>query len=196
MRTPADSFRVTAFVENTLAKMKTGSRRRIGFLGFFGLCLLVCAGASADQSVTLAWNPSPDTNVAGYFLCYGANSGSYTSQIDAGTNTIATVSGLREGQTYYFAFTAYDAQGLQSDPSNEVPYITPGILLLSSGKKAGDPVNIKFPVAPMHWYEVQATPDFQSWSTVWQTAPATSNDLVHFSEPPTNSARFYRLVLH
>lgn len=195
MRAPADSFRMTAFVEDTLNEINTGSRGRIGFLCLLGLCLLLCAGASADQSVTLAWNPSTDPDVAGYFLCYGASSGSYTSQIDAGTNTTATASGLREGQTYYFAFTAYDAQGVQSDPSNEVPYIAPGILLLSSGKNSGDPMNIKFPVAPAHWYEVQATPDFQSWSTVWQTTPATSNDWAHFSEP-TNSARFYRLVLH
>jgi hypothetical protein len=187
---------MTAFVENTLGKINTGSRRRIGFLCLPGLCLLLCAGASADQSVTLAWNPSTDPNVAGYFLCYGTNSGSYISQIDAGTNTTAKASGLREGRTYYFAFTAYNAQGLESDPSNEVSYIAPGILLLTAGEKAGDPMNLKFPVAPMHWYEVQATPDFQSWSTVWQTAPATSNDWVHFSEPRTNSARFYRLVLH
>jgi hypothetical protein len=187
---------MAAFVENSLGKASCASRRRIGLLGLLGICFFVCVGGVAEQSVTLAWDLSPDTNVAGYFLYYGASSGSYTSQVDAGANVTATVSGLREGRTYYFAITAYDAYGFESDPSSEVPYIVPGILLLSSGPTPGDPMILKFPVAPTHWYEVQATPDFQSWSTIWQTTPATSNDWVQFSDSPANAPRFYRLVLH
>ena len=64
--------------------------------------------------------------------------------------------------------------------------------------KPGIPLVIKFPVAPSHWYQVQATVDFISWSTVWQTGVTTSNAWVQFSH--TNSSaypsRYYRLVLH
>lgn len=46
-------------------------------------------------------------------------SGGYTSSLDAGLATTATVSGLRIGRTYYFAATALYSDG-ESGYSNEV----------------------------------------------------------------------------
>ena len=50
--------------------------------------------AQAGQ-VTLAWDPSTSSGVAGYQINYGQTSGSYTNQVDAGNKTSYTVTGLR-----------------------------------------------------------------------------------------------------
>jgi hypothetical protein len=69
--------------------------------------------------VTLAWNASSGP-VAGYRVYYGAASGHYTSNANAGNTTTYTATRLAEGVTYYFAVKAYDSAGNQSGFSNEV----------------------------------------------------------------------------
>ena len=49
------------------------------------------------SSVTLAWDPSPSSDVAGYNLYYGPTSRTYTNMINAGSVTNVTVSGLAAG---------------------------------------------------------------------------------------------------
>jgi hypothetical protein len=153
---------------------------------------------AAAATVSLGWSPSSDTNVVGYNIYYGTSSGDYTSEVAIGNVSVITVSNLTFGATYYFAATAVDSAGNESGFSNEIQYIIPGILTLSAGANPGDPMLIKFPVAPTHWYEVQASVDLQSWTTIWQTEVATSNEWVQFSDPDASQfpSRFYRLVLH
>ena len=83
--------------------------------------------AFATGSVTLAWNPSISTNVAGYKIYYGLACGVYcnTISVAGSTATNATVTGLVEGATYYFAATAVDALGIESPFSNETSYSVP-----------------------------------------------------------------------
>jgi Bacterial Ig domain/Fibronectin type III domain len=81
--------------------------------------------AFAAGSVTLAWNPSTDTNVVGYNIYFGGASETYTNKISVATGTNAVVSGLVEGATYYFAATAYDSTGMESPFSNEASYSVP-----------------------------------------------------------------------
>jgi len=69
--------------------------------------------------VTLAWDAVSSPSPSGYRLYYGQNSRAYSSPLDAGTQTTYTVPGLTDGQTYYFAVTAYDADE-ESAFSNEV----------------------------------------------------------------------------
>jgi hypothetical protein len=76
-------------------------------------------------SVTLAWDANSETNLAGYKLHYGSASGQFPTVVDVGNVLTATVSNLVEG-TYFFVATAYDTEGLESDPSNEVSYSVPG----------------------------------------------------------------------
>jgi hypothetical protein len=52
---------------------------------------------AAAASVKLAWNPNPEPNIANYRLSYGTASRSYTQNVDAGTATSVTVSGLEQG---------------------------------------------------------------------------------------------------
>lgn len=80
----------------------------------------------AVQNVTVSWDVSPGGNVAGYNLYYGPNSLEYTNMLVAGNATSVLVPGLVEGATYYFAATAYDLTGVESELSNEVLYSVPG----------------------------------------------------------------------
>ena len=80
---------------------------------------------SGDNFATLTWDP-PTTNtdgtsltdLAGYKVYYGTTSGNYTASTDVGNVTTYTVSDLPP-QVYYFAITAYDTVGNESDYSNE-----------------------------------------------------------------------------
>jgi len=83
--------------------------------------------AQAEQSVSLAWDANAETNIVGYRLYYGTTSQSLTNTVDAGTELTATVTGLREGVTYYFAVTARNSDGLESDFSDQVSYLVPVI---------------------------------------------------------------------
>jgi hypothetical protein len=89
---------------------------------FFGTLLILTAfGLTARAgSVTLAWNPSTNSDVAGYTVYYGEASGDYSSSVDAGPNLSATITGLTPGVTYYFVALAYDANGDESPFSNEI----------------------------------------------------------------------------
>ena len=74
--------------------------------------------------VTLAWEPSPDTNATGYNLYWGTNgSRSYTTVTNVGAVTNVTVRMYRT--TNWIAATAYDSWGLESDYSTELVYLVP-----------------------------------------------------------------------
>lgn len=169
---------------------------------FAALFVLFAAVASvnlaAARDLTLSWNPSTDPTVAGYNLYYGTNSGDYSNKVTVGQVTTATISNLTAGVTYYFSATAFNSAGVESDFSNETSFIVPGVLTLTPAAKSGEAPVIRFPVEPGHWYEVQATTDLRSWTTISQTGVATSNDWVQVTDPNAASfnSRFYRLVLH
>jgi Divergent InlB B-repeat domain/Fibronectin type III domain len=73
-----------------------------------------------SSQVTLAWDPNTEPDLAGYKLYYGTASGDYAHAIDVGNTTMYTVTNLTAGDTYYFAVTAHDASGYESEHSNEV----------------------------------------------------------------------------
>lgn len=91
------------------------------------LILCSCAVFTNAAQVTLAWD-SPTNNVdrtrltdlAGSRLYYGTASGSYTNFVDVGRMNTATVSNLTDGTTYYFAATAYNHLGEESDFCSEL----------------------------------------------------------------------------
>ena len=106
-----------------------------------GTALLIQSPAFASQSVTLAWNPSTDPTVVGYNIYYGGASGNYTNTFSAGNTTNATISGLVEGDTYYFAATTYNSSGIQSPFSNEVSYSVPTNTVTVNQPPTLNPIN-------------------------------------------------------
>jgi hypothetical protein len=152
-------------------------------------------GLPGGQSVTIAWTASPDPTVVGYNLYYGGSSGTCTNKADAGTNTAFAIGGLVAGQTYYFSITSYNSSGIESIPTPQITYLVPGILALSQSV-TNDAMNVSFPVAPGHSYELQASSDLQTWSNIWALPTQATNVWVEFNEPCTNAVagRFYRLI--
>ncbi|TKB23225.1 fibronectin type III domain-containing protein [Desulfopila sp. IMCC35006] len=88
--------------------------------------LFFTAISSHAADATFSWTPNTES-VSGYKIHYGTSSHNYTFVVDAGLpkavngSIVATVSGLQEGQTYYFSATAYTATE-ESDYSVEVVY--------------------------------------------------------------------------
>jgi hypothetical protein len=131
--------------------------------------MVLARGASlpGGASVTLAWNPSPDSNVTGYRLYYGTASHNYTNTVPADLSATATVAGLAEGATYVFAVTAINNLGMESDYSNEISYTVP-----STGPRLEvriDPnqqVILRITGQPGHTYEIQATQNFTNWNAI------------------------------
>lgn len=77
----------------------------------------ICLG---EHSVTLAWDANPETDIVGYIVYYGSASRNYTNAVNVGNVTTNMVIGLVDGVTYFFAVTAYNTNGLESDFSDEV----------------------------------------------------------------------------
>ena len=78
----------------------------------------------AAGTANLVWDASPDATVTGYKVYYGGVSGNYTNSFSVGNTLTSTVSSLADGARYYFAVTAYDASGAESDYSNEAVFTT------------------------------------------------------------------------
>src|SRR6476469_4024230 len=85
-------------------------------------CLLALSPLTslAAPSITLAWDPSPDPGIVGYKVYWGVATRHYTNSLSAGGATTLTVSNLVVGTPYYFAATAFDTNGIESDYSAEV----------------------------------------------------------------------------
>ncbi|HWN94042.1 MAG TPA: hypothetical protein VNT99_03330 [Methylomirabilota bacterium] len=71
---------------------------------------------------TLEWDANPETNVVGYRVYVGTQSREYSTLSDVGLATFKTIDSLQPEQPYFFAVTAYDSDGLESDFSDEVTY--------------------------------------------------------------------------
>jgi len=102
-----------------------------------GAALLVLVGCGGSErgggkySVTLAWDApttnadgTPLTDLAGYNVYDGETSGIYTAVTDVGDVTTFTLKGLPAGLRF-FAVTAYDSSGNESDFSVEVSATLP-----------------------------------------------------------------------
>ena len=90
------------------------------FVLVFVLCSTFSHAAASD--VTLAWDPNPEPDIAGYKVHYGTYSRLYNQTIDVGNWTSCIVSGLQDGKTYYISVTAYDTSGNESAYSGEITY--------------------------------------------------------------------------
>lgn len=184
--------------ENSKAQTENASPRRAKGLRrlFASVALLVwflLAGQAGAASVTLVWNPSPDTSVTGYRIYYGVTPGQYTNSIAVGNVTSNSVSGLVTGVTYYFATTAYDATGVQSPFSNEISFnaATSRVQVHTSSSHQ---LILSVQGQATHIYDIQATQDFKTW-TVIGTVTAGAGGTVDFTDPNAASyaSRYYRL---
>ena len=79
----------------------------------------------AGKTSRLAWDRSPDSNIASYTPYYGTEKGRPSQSMPVGNVTTATIGNLNDATTYYFTVRAMNTMGLQSEPSNQVAHTTP-----------------------------------------------------------------------
>ncbi len=93
-----------------------GSRKLITAL----FVLLLSAAPAAAGTVTLAWSPNAEEDVAGYIVYWGTASGQYGSTVDVGGNLAFQFAMPDRYARYYFAVAAYNVAGARSELSAEV----------------------------------------------------------------------------
>jgi hypothetical protein len=97
--------------------------------GLFFLMLLFYAIPAFPADVTLAWDSNSETDLEGYgvYFMKGAPGPPYdlfgnvtTAELSDPTNPTLMITGLEKGARYYFALTAYDTAGNESNFSDAV----------------------------------------------------------------------------
>jgi hypothetical protein len=145
------------------------------------------------QSVTLAWNPSPSTNVVGYDIYYGVLSGVYLDEISVGNVTNVTVPGLLQGTTYYFAGKAVNSAGIQSALSSQLSLNinVPVAAILGSLQLSGNGLSFSVTGVTGDNYIVQVSTNLVNWTPL-----ATNAAPFQFTDTNAKyfSSRFYRVV--
>lgn len=91
-------------------------------IGFFAGC-----SVGRAETVKLAWNPNPETNITHYTLHWweaDTPQEKQTQEVGVMLN-VAVVDDLEPGQTYYFGVTAHNDLGMSSRMSETVSYEVP-----------------------------------------------------------------------
>lgn len=163
----------------------------VGWLFRSVVFLALPMAVQATQSVLLAWNPSPDPSVVGYKIHFGTISHSYTELLDVGSATNATIVLPSPGTTYYFAATAYDASGVESEFSNEISFTLPAEARLTAAGLVAGQFSFTVTGTPGVSYVVEASTNLADWFPVQtNVAPFQFVDL----NPAGLSQCFYRSV--
>jgi len=146
-------------------------------------------------SVSLAWDRNPESDVVGYRVYYGPASRRYTNSTYVGNATTNLTTGLSNGATYFFAVTALDATGLESDFSKEVvstPSSSAGPLVqvrIAANRQAMLTVSGSAGTA----YDFLATTNLSTWA-VLGSATVGPNGLASFTDTSATNYgfRYYR----
>jgi len=141
------------------------SKRWIAHTFAFLLTMTAARSAGAD-TLTLAWDPSADANVAGYLVYVGTQSGAYSNTYDVGSATSFAYPSATPGQPYYFAVAAYFPGPVIGARSTEVSGTSNAAPVLSNPgnqtSTVGSPVSLQLvgsdPAGQAVTYGVTALP--------------------------------------
>ena len=78
-----------------------------------------------DNAVDLSWIPNQETDLNGYKIYVSSSYNGRYDLIGVSTRASFTDRGVRNGNKYYYAVTAYDFSGNESELSKDVVYSTP-----------------------------------------------------------------------
>jgi len=148
--------------------------------------------------VVLQWDSFADARIAGYAVYYGLAGAPVTNRINVGAAHTATIYNLSTSANYSFYVVAYDQYGVESGPSNLLPYSPPALSPLQIAKLTDGTARLQFRAAPGASGRIEYTPSLNPrwWQTLNNVTADTNGYLVFIdADPPRQSARFYRAVL-
>lgn len=155
---------------------------------------------SPSFGAVLQWNSTGEPQVAGYKAYIGMESRNYVRILDTMQQTHVTLTGLDAGTTYYFAATAYDATGLESDFSDEVRYTPPvdgdsSVMLPFSFENTGNGIVLRMVGEPGQRCWIVASADLKTWQQI-RSFTFSDNSSVEISDPSSAGIpmRFYRVI--
>ncbi len=153
---------------------------------------LILSQLIAAYTLTVAYDPSPSSDVVSYRIYWGTASGNYTNSAVVGNVLTASISGLKEMRRYYLAATAIDVDGTESVFSNEIQYLRPCTLQIATSQNGPSTVLTITTTAYVGLqFTIQGSSNLTSWSTVYSGTAATDNISVQFN--PVAPIAFYRL---
>jgi len=87
------------------------------------------------STLTIVWDANKESNIRGYLVFFGTQSGNYDGYVDVGGATNAVMNAADSTKTYYFAVAAYSTSGLRSGLSAEVSWKAGPPSLLNPGSQ-------------------------------------------------------------
>lgn len=129
--------------------IKSALSRAVQLAVVVGLSLIPSLSSPA-ASMTLGWSTCEATNAFGYKVSYGTASGQYSTSLNTGSNTSASLTGLTPGTAYYLQVMAYDSNGAPIQYSAEVTNAIPGSTDGNSGSGTnGSPTTLQIVSQPV-----------------------------------------------
>lgn len=117
------------------------------------LTILLSAPCVLSEAVTVSWDANSEADLIGYRVYYGNESRQYHSDLYVGSATSYKFYDLEGNQTWYFAVTALDYAGNESDLSDEV-----SVFVERSEDSGGEEQD------PDETEEEKATPDLSAYN--------------------------------
>jgi Fibronectin type III domain len=170
---------------------RTGEVSLMGL--FLGVGMIVSTLQTfASQSVQLNWTPSASPDIVGYNIYYGGTNGDYTNELSVGNTTNATVSGLLDNTTYFFAAKAINTSGQESTYSVQASYAVPSAAaIFGKAVLSNKTLSVTVTGIPGYLYVIQASTDMVNWISL-------ETNLTPLMFTDTNASRynkrFYRAL--
>lgn len=138
---------------------------------------------------SLTWDPSPwDTSITGYKMYRGNAPRTYDTTFDVGLSNIYEITKIVPTVPYYWAVTAYNQDGIESDFSNEVIFAKEMPPLHISLKKPG---LIQADVFAGGTFMIEASEDFKTWAPFREWA--ADSDYFEMTFPTQLHMNFFRV---
>jgi hypothetical protein len=94
--------------------------KKFGFLVLLLVVSMFFVRTIWATDIQVSWNANTDSDLWGYILSYGVNSGIYSNEINVGNVINYTITNVDITKTYYIALQAYDKSLNESQYSNQV----------------------------------------------------------------------------
>lgn len=158
------------------------------------------------DKVTVAWDPNPENDIAGYNTYLGFVGTAVTNKLTT-TNTEQPVINMALDTNYWFYVTAFNTSGLESDPSIVLTYQTKSSIppykdikkdiSLKMNNGISMPISGTLTVLPV---SVPSTPPNFRFKTVLQsstsvTGPWSDMNIAEFTVPMDTNQKYFRTMI-